>query len=77
MTTQSVITTDPEILSGTPVFAGTRVPASALFDRLEEGDTVDEFLDDYPTVSREQAQAVIRLFKSMVLDPTKEAVLTP
>jgi uncharacterized protein (DUF433 family) len=50
----SVIIRDPEILSGIPVFAGTRVPAQNLIDYLEHGRSVDEFLDDFPTVRREQ-----------------------
>lgn len=57
----SLIQTDPEILSGIPVFAGTRVPLQNLLDYLEAGDTLDEFLDDFPTVSREQAVLAIQL----------------
>ena len=49
-----VVITDPQILSGTPVFAGTRVPVKTLTDYLEEGASIDEFLDDFPTVQREQ-----------------------
>jgi uncharacterized protein (DUF433 family) len=45
----------PEIMSGTPVFIGTRVPVQALLDYLEEGDTIDSFLDSFPTVTRDQA----------------------
>jgi uncharacterized protein (DUF433 family) len=56
------------ILGGTPVFAGTRVPVKSLFDYLEEGETLDEFLDDFPAVSK--AQAV------RVLEKMKEALLT-
>jgi uncharacterized protein (DUF433 family) len=55
----SVITKDPDILGGTPVFAGTRVPFQALLDYLEGGDTLDEFLDDFPTVTREAAIAAL------------------
>ena len=50
---------DPEIVSGTPVFVGTRVPAKALLDYLAGGETIDEFLDDFPSVSREQAIAFL------------------
>ncbi len=50
-----VITRDPEILGGTPVFRGTRVPFQALLDYIEGGRTLDEFLDDFPTVSRKVA----------------------
>jgi len=49
-----LITSDPEILSGTPVFSGTRVPVKNLTDCLEAGDSIDEFLEDFPTVSRSQ-----------------------
>jgi uncharacterized protein (DUF433 family) len=49
-----VVITDPQILSGTPVFAGTRVPVKTLTDYLEESASIDEFLDDFPTVRREQ-----------------------
>lgn len=55
------IARDPEILSGTPVFAGTRVPVRILMDHLEAGDSLDEFLDDYPTVTRDQAIGVLEL----------------
>lgn len=51
----SVITSDPDILGGTPVFAGTRVPLRNLIDYLEAEETLDEFLDAFPTVTREQA----------------------
>lgn len=53
------ITVDPEIHSGTPVFAGTRVPIKTLFDHLEAGDPLEVFLDDFPSVSRELAVAVL------------------
>jgi uncharacterized protein (DUF433 family) len=53
------ITISPEILSGTPVFAGTRVPIKALFDQIETGSNLDVFLADFPTVSREVALAVL------------------
>jgi uncharacterized protein (DUF433 family) len=56
---QSSICVDPEILSGTPVFDGTRVPVQTLLDYLKVGDRVDDFLDDFPTVSREQISAVL------------------
>ncbi len=57
----SVIQSDPEILGGTPVFAGTRVPVQNLIDYLEAGDTLDEFLEAFPSVSREQAIAVLEI----------------
>lgn len=53
--TTSVVYTDPEILGDTPVFIGTRVPFQALVDYLEAGRPLDEFLDDFPSVTREQA----------------------
>ena len=57
------ITVDPEILSGAPVFRGTRVPATALLDNLAAGLTLDEFLDNFPTVTREQAVQVLEFSK--------------
>lgn len=58
-----VITQSKEILGGTPVFAGTRVPAQTLIDYLEAGDSLDKFLNAFPTVSRQQAVAVLELAK--------------
>jgi uncharacterized protein (DUF433 family) len=55
----SVVVKDPEILSGTPVFRGTRVPLQALFDSLEGGETLEEFLKGFPGVSREMAIAAL------------------
>ncbi len=56
-----VINISPEILGGTPVFRGTRVPIETLFDHLESGITIDAFLDDYPTVTKEQVIQVLEL----------------
>ncbi len=56
---KQLITIDPEVHSGTPVFAGTRVPIKTLFDHLEAGDALEVFLDDFPSVSRGQAVAVL------------------
>lgn len=56
---QSVITSSREIMSGTPVFAGTRVPVQTLIDSLEGGDSIDDFLDGFPTVTREQVIAFL------------------
>lgn len=53
------VVSDPDILGGTPVFAGTRVPVRILFEHLEAGDPLDVFLDDFPTVSREAAVQVL------------------
>jgi uncharacterized protein (DUF433 family) len=60
-TTQSVICVDPEIMSGTPVFAGTRVPVQTLLDYLKAGDRIDDFLAQFPSVTREQAEAFLEL----------------
>lgn len=64
---------DPEIMSGTPCFAGTRVPVRTLFDVLEKGRTVDDFLAGFPTVTREQALAVLELAKDKVTAPAAPA----
>jgi uncharacterized protein (DUF433 family) len=56
---QPLITSSPEVLSGTPVFAGTRVPVQALLDYLEGGETIDDFLGGFPTVKREQVVAFL------------------
>lgn len=66
-TNQLPIHSDPDILGGTPVFVGTRVPVQTLLDYLEAGDPLDEFLEDFPSVSREQAVAVLELAKEMLL----------
>ncbi|MDA1349241.1 MAG: DUF433 domain-containing protein [Chloroflexi bacterium] len=68
-----VIHSDPEILSGTPVFVGTRVPAQSLFDYLEGGETLDEFLRQFPSVRREQAVAAIELARESVLADARPA----
>ena len=57
------VSIDPEVLSGTPVFTGTRVPVDALLANLEAGLTVDAFLDNFPSVSREQALEVLEFSK--------------
>jgi uncharacterized protein (DUF433 family) len=56
---QPIVTSSPDVLSGTPVFAGTRVPVQALIDYLEGGETIDDFLAGFPTVSREQVLAFL------------------
>lgn len=66
-TKASVVHSDPEIMSGTPVFVGTRVPFQTLLDYLEAGDSLEEFLDDFPTVTREQAIAALEEGKEAVL----------
>lgn len=62
-----VVEIDPEKLGGTPVFWGTRVPIHNLFDCLEGGESLDDFLDQFPTVSREQALAVLEESKARLL----------
>jgi len=62
-----LITTSSDRLSGTPVFAGTRVPVQTLIDYLEAGDTLNEFLKDFPSVSHEHAIAVLEVAKSALL----------
>jgi uncharacterized protein (DUF433 family) len=59
--TSRIVHSDPEILGGTPVFVGTRVPVQYLFDYLAAGDSLDVFLEAFPTVSREQAVAALEL----------------
>jgi uncharacterized protein (DUF433 family) len=59
MNISEIITIDNDILSGQPVFKGTRVPVESLFDHLEAGVSLDEFLDDFPTVSKTQAIALL------------------
>jgi uncharacterized protein (DUF433 family) len=59
MKAKSVVLVDPEIMSGTPCFAGTRVPARTLIDYLEGGDSLDDFLEDFPTVTRKKAVAFL------------------
>ena len=74
MSTKSpVIHSDPEILSGTPVFVGTRVPVQSLFDYLEGGDTLDEFLKQFPSVRREQALGALELARESVVASARPA----
>ncbi|MGH7597323.1 MAG: DUF433 domain-containing protein [bacterium] len=74
MIERKLITSDREILGGIPVFTGTRVPVKTLFDYLEQGHPLDEFLDDFPTVNHEQARAVLKLMKQKLLEQTYESV---
>jgi uncharacterized protein (DUF433 family) len=64
---EQLITVSPDVMSGTPVFAGTRVPIAYLFEHIEGGETLDDFLDGYPTVTREHAVAVLEAAKSRLL----------
>jgi uncharacterized protein (DUF433 family) len=68
MTVEQVLSSDPEVQGGAVVFAGTRVPLKNLIDYLEAGDSLEEFLDDFPSVTREQVVAA--------LDLAKEALVT-
>jgi len=69
----SEIVSEKDVLSGTPVFRGTRVPVSALLDNLETGVSLDEFLENFPTVKREQAVRVLEYFKASLDDFRKAA----
>lgn len=62
-----IVQCSPAILGGTPVFAGTRVPARTLLDYLEAGERLEDFLGDFPTVTREQAVAALELAKASLL----------
>ena len=66
-TTAQVIHVDPDILGGTPVFVGTRVPVKSLFDYIEAGESLDEFLTQFPSVSREQAIAGLELAREALV----------
>ena len=65
---KKLVVQSKKILGGTPVFAGTRVPLRALIDYLEAGRPLDEFLDDFPSVSRSQARGVLELVKTHVVN---------
>lgn len=65
---KGIVHSDPEIMGGTPVFVGTRVPLQNLVDYLEGGESIEDFLDAFPTVKREQAIAVIEAGKLAVLE---------
>ena len=69
MSVNSLITIDPEILGGTPVFTGTRVPVKTLFDYLEDNYSLGQFLECFPSVSREMAQRVLEESKAALLQP--------
>jgi uncharacterized protein (DUF433 family) len=64
-----VIYSDPEILGGTPVFCGTRVPVKSLFDHLEAGDSIDDFLEGFPSVRRDQVIALLEISQARILEP--------
>ena len=66
MDIKQIISKDPDVLGGTPVFSGTRVPVDSLFDHLEAGVSLDAFLEDFPTVSRDQAIALLEIASKML-----------
>ena len=68
-----VIQIDPEIMGGTPVFKGTRVPVQTLFDYLEGGEPIDEFLEDFPTVTKQQALNVLEELKDVAIRTVRAA----
>jgi len=67
MSVKAVVHSDPEILGGTPVFVGTRVPVQTLFDHLEGGETVDQFLRQFPSVKRAQVIAALDMARDSLL----------
>lgn len=69
----SVVHSDPEILSGIPVFVGSRVPFQNLIDYIEAGHTLDDFLDDFPSVHRDQALAALEEAKEAMLSSARSA----
>ena len=72
MSSSQVIESRQQVLGGTPVFAGTRVPVQTLIDYLEGGQRLDDFLDDFPTVSRDHALAVLDVAKQALLELSHE-----
>jgi uncharacterized protein (DUF433 family) len=73
MTTTSFVRSDPDILGGTPVFVGTRVPVQALIDYIENGHSLEEFLDDFPTVTRETAIGALEQAKAHLIADARAA----
>ena len=67
-TPESAVRSDPDVLGGTPVFAGTRVPIKNLVDYLAAGDSLERFLDHFPSVTREQAVAALELANDLLTD---------
>ena len=66
---EEIIHSNPEVLGGTPVFTGTRVPVRSLFDHLEAGDSIDDFLEGFPSVRRDQVIALLEISQARVLEP--------
>jgi uncharacterized protein (DUF433 family) len=72
-TLESVVRSDPEVLGGTPVFAGTRVPIKNLVDYLAAGDSLERFLDHFPSVTRVQAVAALEIAGNLLVSPAHPA----
>lgn len=73
MIPKTVVHSGPEILGGTPVFIGTRVPVQSLFDYLEGGETLDDFLRQFPSVKREQALAALEIARDSLINSARTA----
>ena len=65
--TQAIVSRDPDVMGGAPVFAGTRVPVQTLLDYLEGGESIDDFLEGFPTVTRQQVVAFLEETKDRIL----------
>ena len=72
-TLESVVQSDPNVLGGTPVFAGTRVPVKNLLDYLAAGDALERFLEHFPSVTREQAVAALEIAKDLLISRARPA----
>ena len=70
---ESIVRVDPKVMSGTPVFAGTRVPVKNLLDYLAAGDSLERFLDHFPSVTREQAVAALKLAGELLIEHARPA----
>ena len=73
MQAEAVVHSDPNISGGTPVFRGTRVPVQSLFDYLEGGESLDEFVKQFPSVSKEQARAALSLARDYIVSRARPA----
>ena len=72
-TLESIVHSDPQVLGGTPVFVGTRVPVKNLLDYLAAGDSLERFLDHFPSVTREQAVAALEIAKDLLISCARPA----
>lgn len=73
MKIQEIVSCDPDVLGGTAVFSGTRVPVSNLIDHLKAGEDIDDFLDGYPTVNRLQIEAILDVALNAVVSDCRDA----